>query len=143
MKILSNIAILNKFLLTTNELIESDVDEKVFGDKLNSDIKFYQSILTDYYFDKSFSRKFSSDTNLKAIFSCIKSYSKLLEKIINTERIYLKYNLDIVDINKKKEIIDNILISLKNLNERKVLLKKEEYIDEQEYSLLLNGIDTE
>ncbi len=143
MKTISNLSAINKILVTTYELIESDIDEYLFSDKINNDIKFFQLFITDIYFDKSLFKEFKEYTNLKNYYMSVKNYNRLLEKIIANDRIVNSFNIDLQDLLKKKSIIESILHGIKSIEKRKTPEKSINYIDEEEYNLLLENLSDE
>jgi len=138
LKIVNNLMMINKIIIFCENMLEEDIDSSQFSEKLYNDINFinYKIIYLFEEYTKNI-LEFKRENIQKIYYSTMKRFLKLINKTIGGNWEISKSSLEAIRKN-----IEEIIISIKNLNDRIVLSNTEKQcINEEEYAMLLKEID--
>lgn len=144
MKLNNNLLLINKFILFLQNSIEDDIDIEVFTDMMYN-ICNNLNVLLDDSWDEYLKKadEYNNDKVIKSYYFVLKRFQKHLfafkDKIRSSNDLKLFDNL--------KYIIDNIQNRINLIRDNKFIIKSDkfskQFINEEEYSLLLKDLDNE
>ncbi len=144
MKLNNNIILINKFILFLQNSIEDDIDIEIFIDMMYNNCNNINIILDDAW-DEYLKKadEYNNDKIIKTYYFVLKRFHKFLfefkEKVQSLNDSKLLNNL--------KSIINNIQNRIDIIRDNKFIIKtgkfSKQFINEEEYSLLLKDLDKE
>ena len=144
MRLNNNILLINKFILFLQNTLEDDIDLEIFVDMMYNIINNINIIIDDTW-DEYLKKvdEYNNDKILKTYYFVLKRFQKYLfefkDKTKSTKDPKLLDNL--------KNIIENIQNRINLIRDNKFIIKSgkftKQFINEEEYSLLLKDLDKE
>lgn len=144
MNTLQKIIILNKTIRFDEEIYRSDFATNEYAEKIIKDIQFIQRNLHDIFYNNI--RREKNTSNYKKIF--LKTMKKFYRFIKYSIKVFISENIDSTMIQllkdadyENKELFNNINSSLSELSTEMVSISSEEYINANEYTVLLESLE--
>ncbi|MCK4797450.1 MAG: hypothetical protein KAT05_08720 [Spirochaetes bacterium] len=144
-KMPANLMMINKIIIFSDSMIEEDINEEFFSEKLIFDIEFINKRLSDFWDEYlKFIDIYERDNFIKSYSSVLKRFYKLLHKI--KEFIPLTNNF-YIDERMTNGIIENIRNRINLIKDHRDRLKlvntEKQIINEEEYSMLFENFEEE
>lgn len=137
-KTMSNLMMISKLIIVTENLLEEDIDLDFFKDKIIYDIMFINNKLNELWISYKYLEIEDLKNNfLKTNYYVLKRFYKILKKIKEIDMLYNMFIESNKDINLLSEEIYNKIYHSSMQNKRlKNQSSEKQFINEDEYTLL-------
>ena len=144
-KMPANLMMINKIIIFSDSMIEEDINEEFFSEKLIFDIEFINKRISDFWDEYlKFIDIYKRDNFIKSYSSVLKRFYKLLHKIKEFIPLTNNFYIDERMTNGIIENISNRIILIKDFRDRLKLVNTEkQIINEEEYSMLFENFEEE
>ena len=142
-KMETNLMMISKILLFSNNLLEEDIDYKYFSDLFSYNINFINNRLNDFWDEYiKFIKIHETNNFIKTYYFILKRFNKFLLKLKESILKSDDFHIDEVEINSILNSIKNRINLIKEHNYRlRSIDSEKQFINEEEYSILFQDIE--